>query len=103
MTLMLARWQFVIVTIFHFFFVPVTIDLAFLVAVMQTLAYRKHDAEWDRLTRFFGRLFLINLAVGVVTGIVLEFQFGLNWSSYSVFVGNIFGAPLAIEGLPISD
>ena len=66
---------------------------------MQTLAYRQKDPGWDRLSRFFGRLFLINLAVGVVTGIVLEFQFGLNWSSYSVFVGNIFGAPLAIEGL----
>ncbi len=66
---------------------------------MQTLAYRRKDAEWDRLSRFFGRLFLINLAIGVVTGIVLEFQFGMNWSTYSVFVGNIFGAPLAIEGL----
>jgi cytochrome bd ubiquinol oxidase subunit I len=99
MTLILARWQFAIVTVFHFFFVPVTIGLAFLVAVMQTLAYRRGDVTWERLTRFFGRLFLINLAVGVVTGIVLEFQFGLNWSSYSVFVGNIFGAPLAIEGL----
>lgn len=99
MTLILARWQFATVTVFHFFFVPVTIGLGFLVAVMQTLAYRRHDAAWDRLSRFFGRIFLINLAVGVVTGIVLEFQFGLNWSSYSVFVGNIFGAPLAIEGL----
>ena len=99
MTLELARWQFAVVTIFHFFFVPLTIGLSFLVAIMQTLAYRRKDPGWDRLSRFFGRLFLINLAVGVVTGIVLEFQFGLNWSSYSVFVGNIFGAPLAIEGL----
>ena len=99
MTLELARWQFAVVTIFHFFFVPLTIGLSFLVAIMQTLAYRRKDAGWDRLSRFFGRLFLINLAVGVVTGIVLEFQFGLNWSAYSVFVGNIFGAPLAIEGL----
>ena len=99
MTLLLARWQFAAVTVFHFFFVPVTIGLAFLVAIMQTLAYRRRDEGWDRLSRFFGRLFLINIAVGVVTGIVLEFQFGLNWSSYSVFVGNIFGAPLAIEGL----
>jgi cytochrome d ubiquinol oxidase subunit I len=95
----LARWQFALTTIFHFFFVPVTIGLSVVVATMQTLAYRRHDATWDRLSRFFGRLFLINLAVGVVTGIVLEFQFGMNWSSYSVFVGNIFGAPLAIEGL----
>jgi cytochrome bd ubiquinol oxidase subunit I len=98
-TLLLARWQFAVVTVFHFFIVPVTIGLCFLVAVMQTLAYRRADPDWDRLSRFFGRLFLISMAVGVVTGIVLEFQFGLNWSSYSVFVGNIFGAPLAIEGL----
>jgi cytochrome d ubiquinol oxidase subunit I len=97
--LLMARWEFAIVTVFHFFFVPVTIGLGFLVALMQTLAYRRHDAEWDRLSRFFGRLFLINIAVGVVTGITLEFQFGLNWSAYSVFVGNIFGAPLAIEAL----
>jgi cytochrome d ubiquinol oxidase subunit I len=99
MALTLARWQFALTTIFHFFFVPVTIGLGLLVAVMQTLAYRRKDAEWDRLSRFFGRLFLINLAIGVVTGIALEFQFGMNWSAYSVFVGNIFGAPLAIEGL----
>ncbi len=99
MTLDLARWQFAIVTVFHFFFVPMTIGLCFLVAVMQTLAVLRKDETWDRLSRFFGRIFLISLAVGVVTGIVLEFQFGLNWSAYSVFVGNIFGAPLAIEGL----
>jgi len=99
MTVLLARWQFALVTIFHFFFVPVTIGLGFIVAFMQTLAYRRQDQGWDRLSRFFGRLFLINLAVGVATGIVLEFQFGMNWSSYSAFVGNIFGAPLAIEGL----
>lgn len=97
--LLLARWQFAVVTIFHFFFVPVTIGLGFLVAVMQTLGYMRGDAEWDRASRFFGRLFVINIAVGVVTGIVLEFQFGLNWSAYSIFVGNIFGAPLAIEAL----
>jgi len=99
MALDLARWQFAIVTIYHFFFVPETIGLGLLVATMQTLAYRGKDAVWDRLSRFFGRIFLISLAVGVVTGIVLEFEFGLNWSAYSVFVGNIFGAPLAIEGL----
>ena len=66
---------------------------------MQVLAYRTRDETWDRLTRFFGTLFLINFAMGVVTGIVQEFQFGMNWSNYSVFVGNIFGAPLAMEGL----
>lgn len=99
MQLALARWEFAVVTVFHFFFVPVTIGLAFLVAIMETLALRKQDAEWERLSRFFGRMFLINIAVGVVTGITLEFQFGLNWSAYSIFVGNIFGAPLAIEAL----
>jgi cytochrome d ubiquinol oxidase subunit I len=99
MQLQLARWEFATVTVFHFFFVPLTIGLGFVVAVMQTLAYRRRDPSWDRLSRYFGRLFLIEIAVGVVTGIVLEFQFGLNWSAYSVFVGNIFGAPLAIEAL----
>jgi cytochrome d ubiquinol oxidase subunit I len=99
MQLLLARWEFSVVTVFHFFFVPLTIGLAFLVALMQTLAYKRRDAGWDRLSRYFGRLFLIEMAVGIVTGIVLEFQFGLNWSAYSVFVGNIFGAPLAIEAL----
>jgi cytochrome d ubiquinol oxidase subunit I len=79
--------------------VPLTIGLALLVAVMQVLAYRRQDQVWDRLARFFGTLFLINFAMGVVTGIVQEFQFGMNWSNYSVFVGNIFGAPLAMEGL----
>lgn len=97
--LLLARWEFAVVTIFHFLFVPLTIGLGFLVALMQTFEYRSHDVAWQKLGRFFGRLFLIELAVGVVTGIVLEFQFGLNWSAYSVFVGNIFGAPLAIEAL----
>jgi cytochrome bd ubiquinol oxidase subunit I len=99
MALQLARWQFAMVTVFHFFFVPVTIGLGLLVAIMQTLAYRRQDAGWDKLSRFFGHLFLINIAVGVVTGIVLEFEFGLNWSAYSIFVGNIFGAPLAMEAL----
>jgi len=99
MQLLLARWEFSVVTVFHFLFVPLTIGLGFMVAVMQTLGYRRRDAGWDRLSRFFGRLFLIEIAVGIVTGIVLEFQFGLNWSAYSIFVGNIFGAPLAIEAL----
>lgn len=95
----LARWQFGITTVYHYFFVPITISLAFLVALMQTIWYRSGDEKWLRLTRFFGKLFLINFAMGVVTGIVQEFQFGMNWSSYSRFVGDIFGAPLAIEGL----
>ena len=96
---LLARWQFGVTIVYHFLFVPLTIGLGFLVAIMQVLAYRTRDETWDRLTRFFGTLFLINFAMGVVTGIVQEFQFGMNWSNYSVFVGNIFGAPLAFEGL----
>ncbi len=96
---MLARWQFGITTVYHFLFVPLTIGLAFSVAGFQTAWYRTGDAKYLRLTRFFGELFLINFAIGVVTGIVQEFQFGMNWSSYSRFVGDIFGAPLAIEGL----
>src|ERR1700735_1750332 len=96
---MLSRWQFGVTITYHFLFVPLTIGLAVLVAVMQVLAYRRKDAAWERLSRFFGTLFLINFAMGIVTGIVQEFQFGMNWSNYSVFVGNIFGAPLAMEGL----
>ncbi len=95
----LARWQFGITTVYHFLFVPLTIGLAFLVAGMQTAWVRTGNERWLRLTRFYGKLFLINFAMGVVTGIVQEFQFGMNWSSYSRFVGDIFGAPLAIEGL----
>jgi cytochrome bd ubiquinol oxidase subunit I len=95
----LARWQFGITTVYHFLFVPLTIGLSFLVAGMQTAWHRTGNEEWLRLTKFFGKLFLINFAMGVVTGIVQEFQFGMNWSTYSRFVGDIFGAPLAIEGL----
>ena len=95
----LARWQFAITTVYHFLFVPITIGLGFLVAGLQTAWYRKSNLKYLRATKFFGRLFLINFAIGVVTGIVQEFQFGMNWSSYSRFVGDIFGAPLAMEGL----
>ena len=95
----LARWQFAFVTINHFFFVPVTIGLAFLTALLQTAWHRSKRDEYLRLTRFFGTLLVINIAIGVVTGIVQEFQFGMNWSAYSRLVGNIFGAPLAMEGL----
>ncbi len=98
-TLSLARWQFGVTTVFHFLFVPLTIGLGLLVAILQTASYRTGDESWERVTRFFGKLFLVNFAIGVVTGIVQEFQFGMDWSRYSVFVGNIFGAPLAIEGL----
>ncbi len=98
-TLSLARWQFGVTTVFHYLFVPLTIGLGLLVAILQTASYRTGDESWERATRFFGKLFLVNFAIGVVTGIVQEFQFGMDWSRYSVFVGNIFGAPLAIEGL----
>ena len=95
----LARWQFAVVTIYHFLFVPLTIGLSVLVAGMQTAWYRTGSARWLALTHFFGKLFLINFAMGVVTGIVQEFQFGMNWSNYSRFVGDVFGAPLAMEGI----
>jgi cytochrome d ubiquinol oxidase subunit I len=95
----LARWQFAFVTINHFFFVPVTIGLAFLTALLQTAWFRSKREEYLRLTRFFGVLLVINVAIGVVTGLVQEFQFGMNWSAYSRLVGNVFGAPLAMEGL----
>jgi cytochrome d ubiquinol oxidase subunit I len=95
----LARWQFGITTVYHFIFVPLTIGLSFLVAGMQTAWVRTGKEHYLRMTKFWGKLFLINFAMGVVTGIVQEFQFGMNWSDYSAFVGDIFGAPLAIEGL----
>lgn len=95
----LARWQFAIITIYHFLFVPLTIGLSVLVAGMQTAWVRTGHERYLRMTKFWGKLFLINFAMGVVTGIVQEFQFGMNWSDYSRFVGDIFGAPLAIEGL----
>jgi len=95
----LARVEFAFVTINHFFFVPVTIGLAFLTALLQTAWYRTKQEEYLRLTRFFGTLLVINIAIAVVTGLVQEFQFGMNWGAYSRLVGNIFGAPLAMEGL----
>src|SRR3954464_1242316 len=95
----IARWQFGIITVYHFLFVPITIGTSAIVAAFQTAWVRTGREEYLRLTKFFGKLFLINFAIGVVTGIVQEFQFGMNWSDYSRFVGDIFGAPLAIEGL----
>src|ERR1700729_1104940 len=95
----LSRWQFGITTVYHFLFVPLTLSLSYLVAIMQTLWRVKKDDVYLRMTKFFGKIFLINFAVGVVTGIVQEFQFGMNWSEYSRFVGDVFGAPLALEGL----
>jgi cytochrome d ubiquinol oxidase subunit I len=95
----LARAQFATTSLYHFIFVPLTLGLAPIVATMQTLWHRSGDEAWLKLTRFFGTLLLINFAIGVATGLVQEFQFGMNWSVYSKYVGNIFGAPLAIEGL----
>jgi cytochrome d ubiquinol oxidase subunit I len=98
-TVDLARIQFATTSLYHFLFVPLTLGLAPLVAVMQTIWRRTGNDAWLRLTRFFGTLLLINFAIGVATGLVQEFQFGMNWSVYSKYVGNVFGAPLAIEGL----
>lgn len=95
----LARLQFGTMTIYHFIFVPITIGLAFQLAILETRYWRTKNPEDRKVINFFGRLFLINFAVGVVTGILQEFQFGMNWSNYSRFVGDVFGAPLAVEAL----
>jgi cytochrome d ubiquinol oxidase subunit I len=96
---LLARLQFGITTVYHFFFVPLTLGLSIIVALMETFYVRTGKQVYKDMTKFWGKLFLINFAMGVVTGIVQEFQFGMNWSQYSRFVGDIFGAPLAIEAL----
>jgi cytochrome d ubiquinol oxidase subunit I len=93
----LSRWQFAITSMFHFIFVPLTLGLSVLVAWMEWRFVKTGDETWLRMARFWGRLFLINFALGVVTGITMEFQFGMNWAEYSKYVGDIFGAPLAIE------
>ncbi len=95
----LARWQFGVTTTYHFIFVPISIGLALVVASFQTAHFRTGNPVYHRLTRFFGKLMLLSFAVGLVTGIVQEFQFGMNWSGYSRFVGDVFGAPLAMEAL----
>jgi cytochrome d ubiquinol oxidase subunit I len=97
--LLLARLQFAITIVYHFFFVPLTLGLSLVVAILETIYVKTGNEKYKRLTKFWGKLFLINFAIGVVTGIVQEFQFGMSWSEYSRFVGDIFGAPLAIEGL----
>ncbi|AZI56871.1 cytochrome ubiquinol oxidase subunit I [Nakamurella antarctica] len=97
--LSIARWQFGITTVYHYIFVPLTIGLALLTAILETAWVRTRNPDYLRATKFWGKLLLINFAIGVVTGIVQEFQFGLNWSSYSRFVGDVFGAPLAMEAL----
>ncbi|MBK7451150.1 MAG: cytochrome ubiquinol oxidase subunit I [Anaerolineales bacterium] len=95
----LSRWQFGLTTVYHFLFVPLTLGLSWFVAYFQSRYYQTRDEEYRKMTKFWGKLFLINFAIGVVTGIVQEFQFGMNWSEYSRFVGDIFGAPLAVEAL----
>lgn len=94
-----SRWQFAMTAIYHYMFVPLTLGLSFLLAVMETLWVRTGKEEWLKATKFWMKLFAINFAIGIATGLILEFQFGSNWSNYSWFVGDIFGAPLAIEGL----
>ncbi len=97
--LFLARMQFAVTTVYHFLFVPLTLGLSLMVAIMETIYWRTDNPVYRQMTKFWGKLFIINFAMGVVTGIVQEFQFGMNWSEYSRFVGDIFGAPLAIEAL----
>lgn len=96
---MLSRFQFALTALYHFIFVPLTLGLSALVATMETVYYFSHKPIWRQMTKFWGTLFAINFVLGVSTGIVMEFQFGMNWSYYSHYVGDIFGAPLAIEGL----
>jgi cytochrome bd-type quinol oxidase subunit 1 len=92
-----SRAQFALTAIYHWIFVPLTLGLSFIIAMMETIYVRTGKEEWKRMTRFWMTLFGINFAIGVATGIILEFEFGTNWSNYSWFVGDIFGAPLAIE------
>ena len=94
---MLSRLQFAVATMFHFLFVPLTLGLSVIIAYMETKYVKTGDETYLRMTKFWGKLFLINFALGVVTGITLEFQFGTNWSRYSAYVGDIFGSLLAIE------
>ncbi len=94
-----SRWQFALTAIYHWLFVPLTLGLSFLVAIMESIYFKTGNEQWKRITKFWATLFGINFAIGVATGIILEFEFGTNWSNYSWFVGDIFGAPLAIEGI----
>src|SRR4030065_2273177 len=94
-----SRAQFALTAMYHWFFVPLTLGITFIIAIMETIYVRTGNEEWKRITRFWMTLFGINFAIGIATGIILEFEFGTNWSNYSWFVGDIFGAPLAIEGI----
>ena len=98
-SILLSRLQFAITTIYHFFFVPLTLGLGYFVAILETIYFRNGDETYKRLAKFWGKLFVINFAMGVVTGLVQEFQFGMNWSEYSRYVGDIFGVPLALDSL----
>lgn len=95
----LARFQFAMTTVFHFFFVPFSIGMGLVVSIMETMYVVKKDEVYKKMAQFWGKIYLLSFAVGVVTGIIQEFQFGMNWSDYSRFMGDIFGAPLAIEAL----
>ena len=95
----LSRLQFALTAMFHWIFVPLTLGLGFIIAFMETAYYRSGNEFWKRTAKFWMKIFAINFAIGVATGIILEFEFGTNWSNYSWFVGDIFGAPLAIEGI----
>jgi len=97
--ILLGRWQFGITTVYHFLFVPLTLGLTVLLAIMETMYVRTGNDLYKKMTQFWGKLFLVNFAMGVATGIVQEFQFGMNWAEYSRFMGDIFGAPLALEAL----
>jgi cytochrome d ubiquinol oxidase subunit I len=94
-----SRLQFAMTAMFHWIFVPLTLGLGFIIAFMETLYVKTGDEFWKRTTKYWMKLFAVNFAIGVATGIILEFEFGTNWSNYSWFVGDIFGAPLAIEGI----
>ncbi|MGO1498150.1 MAG: cytochrome ubiquinol oxidase subunit I, partial [Agrococcus casei] len=95
----IARWQFGITTVYHFMLVPLTLGLGMAIVIMQTIWVRTGDERFLRMVKFWGKLYLINFILGVATGLVQEFQFGMAWSEYSRFVGDVFGAPLALEGL----
>ena len=99
LNVILARWQFGSTTVYHFFFVPLTIGLSFLIAIMESFYVKTNNDKYKEMAKFWGNLFLINFAMGVATGLLQEFQFGMNWSSYSRFVGDVFGVPLALESL----
>lgn len=97
--ILLSRWQFAITTTYHFLFIPITLGLSIFIALLETFYVRTKDQRYKQLAKFWGKLFLVNFAMGVVTGIVQEFHFGMNWAEYSRFMGDIFGAPLALEAL----